>query len=132
MPADEPFLWITPRVPGNPSRRAEILRVATVARSGATADPRRLREVGDVSEAFLDGHPHGGLVLEGVDRFVLHNGVERVARAVAALHELVATRGAWLLVLVDPKDLNPRLLAWLARELDALPPAEALASLSAA
>jgi hypothetical protein len=59
--------------------------------------------------------------MDCVDLLTLHNGVERVVRAIEDLHDDVTTKGGILIVFADPQTANPRLVAWLERELDEFP-----------
>lgn len=62
----------------------------------------------------------GLVLLDGLESLVLHNGVERVQRALADLHDDVTMHGGSLVVFVDPRSASPKLVAWLERELDPL------------
>ena len=118
--ARTPFLWIT----SGPSRASadggEVLRVSAVRGIG-NADPRRLRDIQAAATTFFDEHGPGALVLDCLEPLVLHSGVERVLRFVDDLHEETAMRNAFLIVFADPRGMNRRMIAWLERELDALP-----------
>lgn len=98
-----------------------VLRMSTVDRGGDTLDPKRLGDLGDAVVAFLAGEGAGAVVLDCLEYLVANNGVERVERALAALHDEVTMRGGSLVVFVDGRRANPRLVAWLERELDPLP-----------
>ncbi len=88
---------------------------------GGTVDPKRLADLRAAAAAFLEKE-HGGLVvLDCLEYLVLHNGPERVARALADVHDDVTVNGGSLVIFVDANTANPRLVAWLARELDPLP-----------
>lgn len=113
-------MWITTRTDRLPVDSGEVLRVTSVVRSPGTVDPKRLQDLKVAAHAFLDAHPGGIMVLDGLDALSLHNGVERVVRIVEELHDEVSTRSAVLFVFVDRHRANPRLLAMLARELDPL------------
>ena len=60
-------------------------------------------------------------MVDCLDPLVVHSGVERVLRFVDDLHEETATRNAILVVFADPRSTNPRMIAWLERELDPFP-----------
>ena len=47
--------------------------------------------------------------------------MERALRFVDDLHEEIAMRNGVLVVFVDPRGVNPRMIAWLERELDSFP-----------
>lgn len=116
-----PYLWITDRAPTDSPEGGEVLRLTTIPGRLRTLDPRRAQELRAAAAAFLDEHGAGLVIVDGVDSLVLHNGVERVMRALNDLHEEVATRGAILVVFVGPTRTNPRLIPLLERELEALP-----------
>jgi hypothetical protein len=118
-PKRMPLLWITAREAESGPPEAEILRVTSLQGAMRTVQPGRLADLRAAAGAFLDEHSGGCIVLDAIDVLVVHNGVERVLRAIEALHDDVATRGGHLVVCVDAGGVNPRLLAWLDRELDA-------------
>jgi len=122
--AGEPSLWITSRAHPVAPPGGEILRVTTLDGGPWTIDPKRLQNLRAGTAAFLDEHASGTIVVDCVDLLTLHNGVERTMRALEDLHEEVATRDAVLVVFVDPRTASPRMVAWLERELDALPKAD--------
>ncbi len=98
-----------------------MLRVSTVAAGDHGLDPKRLGDLRTFAATFL-GRSEGGLVvLDCLDYLVLHNGPERVARALADVHDEVSVHGGALVVFVDANSANPRLVAWLAREFDPFP-----------
>ena len=99
----------------------EVLRVTTLSGHGTTLDPKRLGELRAAAAAFLEKEGNGLVVLDCLEYLVLHNGPERVARALADVHDEVTLRGGSLVVFVDATTANPRLVAWLAREFDPLP-----------
>jgi hypothetical protein len=80
-----------------------------------------LREIRAAATTFFDERGPGALVLDCLELLTLHSGVERVLRFVDDLHEETAMRNAFLVVFADPKGMNRRMIAWLARELDPLP-----------
>ncbi len=98
-----------------------VLQVTTLAGTPGTMDPKRLADLRTESSSFLEEAEDGIIVLDCLDFLVLHNGAERVQRALADLHDEVTVRGGSLLVFVDSHRTNPRLVAWLQRELDPLP-----------
>ncbi len=97
------------------------LQVTTTADSPGGVDPKRLSDLRTAASVFLDSHAGGVLVLDCVDLLALHNGVERVVRTIEGLHDDATTKGGTLIVFVDPRTTNPRLIAWLERELEDLP-----------
>ena len=111
-------LWITTREADSAPPEAEILRVTSLTGAMRTVQPARLADLRAAAGAFLDEHSTGCIILDAVDVLVLHNGVERVVRAIEAIHDDVATRGGQLVVCVNAVGVSPRLLAWLDRELD--------------
>lgn len=114
------FLWVTQRAAEPVPVGGEVLRVTTLSNGGRTLDPKRLGDLRDAVAGFL--HDEGGLlVLDCLEYLVLHNGPERVARALADVHDEVTMHGGTLVVFVDATTANPRLVAWLAREFDPLP-----------
>jgi len=118
--ARTPFLWITSG-PARPSvEGGDVLRVTTLRGIGG-ADPRRLQDIRAAATTFFDERGPGALVLDCLEPLVLHSGVERVLRFVDDLHEETAMRHAFLVVFADPRGMNRRMIAWLERELDALP-----------
>lgn len=132
VPSPSRFCWITPRPPVRPPPEAEVQSLTPPAPSASRMEPRALDDAREASEAFLDRHPRAFLVLDGLEALIPHYGSERIVRWVGALHEVVAIRGGCLLAFVDPAGASPRFLALLARELDPLPPREAVADLPAA
>lgn len=86
-----------------------------------TADPRRLQDLRAAATTFFDERGPETLVLDCIEALVLHSGVERVLRFVEDLHEETAMRNGVLVVFVDPRWTNPRMIAWLDRELDPFP-----------
>ena len=110
-------LWITEREWAPPA--GHVLRVTALSRGGETVDPKRLGDLRAAAAGFLQ-EGRGLVVLDCLDYLVVHNGPDRVARALADVHDEVATRGGTLVVLIHPPSANPRLVAWLAREFDAL------------
>lgn len=115
------YLWITDRTPVAQVEDGEVLRVTTLSGNGGTVDPKRLGDLCAAAAAFLEREEHGLVVLDCLEYLVLHNGPERVARALADVHDEVTLRGGSLVVFVDAQSANPRLVAWLAREFDPLP-----------
>ena len=101
-----------------------MLRVASLAQPEGAVDPRRLGDLRTAAAGFVAQDETGLVVLDCLENLVLHNGAERVLRALADLHDEVTMNGGSLIVLVDARATNPRLVAWLERELDALPPEE--------
>ncbi len=87
-------------------------------------DPKRLADLRAAAAAFVQEDGGGLVVLDCLEYLVLHNGPDRVARALADVHDEIAMRGGTFVVLVDPRSANPRLVAWLAREFDSLSPTD--------
>lgn len=100
---------------------AQVLRVTTVGGQEGTVDPKRLGDLRAAAAAFVSGDASSLVILDCLEYLVLHNGAERVLRALADLHDEVTMKGGSLIVLVDARLSNPRLVAWLERELDVLP-----------
>jgi len=119
--AGTPFLWITDRRAPKAAENGQVLRVTTIPGRVGTLDPKRVQELRTAAAAFLDEHGSSVVVVDCVDLLVLHNGVERVVRALTDLHEETATREAVLAVFVSPRSGSPRLIAWLERELEPMP-----------
>ena len=119
--ARTPFLWITARRLPAPPDGGDVLRVTTLSGAMGTADPRRLQDLRTAATTFFDERGPGALVVDCLDPLVVHSGVERVLRFVDDLHEETATRNALLVVFANPRRTNPRMIAWLERELDPFP-----------
>ncbi|HYM39025.1 MAG TPA: DUF835 domain-containing protein [Thermoplasmata archaeon] len=98
-----------------------MLRVTPLAGTDDTVDPKRLGDLRAAAAAFVAEHGSGWVLLDCLGYLVLHNGAERVERALADLHDEVTLAGGFLVVFVDARAANPRLVAWLERELDPLP-----------
>ncbi len=118
--AGRPFLWITSRPVDLAPDGGELVRVTTLRGIGTT-DPRRVQDLRAAVTAFFDERGPGTIVLDCVETLVVHAGVERLLRLVDDLHEETAMRNGMLVVFVDPRVANDRLIAWLERELDAFP-----------
>lgn len=116
-------LWITSRPEPLSWDGCAVLQVSSLHEADRTVDPKRLQDLRTEARSFLEAHAGGFLVLDCLDCLTLHNGVERVVRAVETIHEDVMTLDATLVVFLDPQIANPRLVAWLERELDGLPTA---------
>lgn len=119
--ARAPFLWVTQRPSDGTIDGGRALHVTTLSGKPGTLDPKRLPDLRAAASSFLEGAEDGVIVVDCLDFLVLHNGAERVQRALADLHDEVTVRGGTLIVLVDDQRTNPRLVAWLQRELDPLP-----------
>jgi hypothetical protein len=117
------FLWMTSARPSVAPEGGDLLRVTTLRRGLGTVDPRRLQDLRTAATTFFDENGPGLLVVDCLPSLILHAGIERVLRFVDDLHEEVAMRDAYLVVFVDPRELNRRMIAWLERELDPLPQA---------
>ncbi len=124
----QPYLWVTARDSDPGPEGGRILRVTTLGDGEGTLDPKRLQELHSVAAAFLADAADGVVLLDCLEYLVLHNGTERVQRALADLHDEVTMHGGSLVVFVNARVANPRLVAWLQRELDPLPPAQHLVS----
>lgn len=124
----QPVLLVTQRDSGEDPEHGQVLRVTTLAGTTGTLDPKRLADLHEAATAFLSREEDGLVLLDCLDFLVLHNGAERVQRALADLHDEVTVRGGSLVVLVDDERTNPRLIAWLQRELDSLPDLRDLAT----
>jgi uncharacterized protein DUF835 len=120
------FLWMTSVRPAEAPEGGDVLQVTTLRRGLGSVDPRRLQDLRAAATTFFDENGPGLLVIDCLAPLVLHAGVERVLRFVDDLHEEVAMRDAYLVVFVDPRELNRRMIAWLERELDPLPQAVAV------
>jgi Protein of unknown function (DUF835) len=116
------FLWMTTGRPTARPTGGDVLRVTTIRQGLGTVDPRRLQDLRAAATTFFDEHGPGVLVVDCLPPLVLHAGIERVLRFVDDLHEEVAMRDANLVVFADPRELSRRMIAWLERELDPLPP----------
>lgn len=101
-----------------------MLRVTTLAGKNGTLDPKRLQDLRPAAAAFLADASDGVVLLDCLEYLVLHNGPERVQRALADMHDEVTMHGGSLVVFVNVHVANPRLVAWLQRELDVLPGAQ--------
>lgn len=119
--AGKPYLWITERPSEHPPGDGQILRVTTVSGTVESVNPKRLSDLRAVAAAFVGDAADGVVLLDCIEYLVLHNGAERVERALADLHDEVTMHGGSLVVFVDVRVANPRLVAWLQRELDPLP-----------
>jgi len=116
-----PHLWITDRASLPSEEGGRVLRISTLPGLEGAVDPKRLGDLRAAAAAFLSGDDSGLVILDCLEYLVLHNGADRVLRALADLHDEVTMHGGSLIVLVDAHSANPRLVAWLERELDALP-----------
>lgn len=114
-----PQLWITDRA-SPPAGAGQVLLVTALAGREGTVDPKRLHDLRAAAVVFASGHAAGLVVVDCLESLVLHNGAERVLRSLADLHDEVTMNGGSLIVLVDSHAANPRLVAWLERELDVL------------
>lgn len=119
--AGRPYLWITERGVDPPTDGGQVLRLTTLNGKTGTVDPKRLGDLRTSAAAFVAGDATGLVVVDCLDYLVLHNGPERVLRALADLHDDVSVNGGCLVVFVDAQIANPRLVAWLERELDPFP-----------
>ena len=117
----KPFLWITSRAIEAPPEGGDLLRVTSLRGGVATADPRRLQDLRSAATTFFDERGPGIVVVDCLESVILHAGIERALRFVDDLHEETAMRNGILVVFVDPRSVNPRMIAWLERELDLLP-----------
>lgn len=116
-----PRLWVTGRFDMATPDGTEVVPVTRLADVPQALDPKHLGGLRDAILLFLKAHPGALVVLDCLEPLVLHNGVERVERALADLHDEITVRGATLVVFVDAEAMNPRLVAWLERELDSIP-----------
>ncbi len=116
-----PFLWVTDRPSAPPGDGGRILRVTPFDGTDGTIGPKRLGDLCAAAAAFLAGDAAALVVLDCLKYLVLHNGTERVLRALADLHDQVTMGGGTLIVFVNAQITNPRVVAWLERELDPLP-----------
>ena len=119
--AHRTVLWITDRAREDLGEDAHVLRVTTLGDLEGGVDPKRLGDLRDAVIAFVSRDASGLVILDCMEYLVLHNGADRVLRALADLHDVVTMNGGSLVVFVDVHLANPRLVAWLERELDALP-----------
>lgn len=117
----EPHLWITDRWEVEAREGGAVLRVTTLRAPPGALDPKHVQELRGAVAAFLDEHGPATVVVDCVEVLTLHNGVERVVRALEDLHEEVAMRDATLAVFLSPRGANPRLAAWLEREFERFP-----------
>jgi len=125
----EPHLWITDRRDVEARDGGVVLRVTTLRGPPGTLDPKHVQELRGAVAAFLDEHgPGTSVIVDCVEVLALHNGVERVVRALEDLHEEVAMRDATLVVFLSSRGTNPRLAAWLEREFERLPAGAAAAA----
>lgn len=115
------YLWLTQRPMEPQPEGGEMIRVTTLSGTGRTIDPKRLVDLHAAAAAFLEQAEPGLVVLDCLEYLVLHNGPERVARALADVHDEVSVHGGTLVIFVESNAANPRLVAWLAREFDPLP-----------
>lgn len=115
------YLWVTDRTQDPPANGGAVLRVTTLSGKNGTVDPKRLGDLRASAAAFVSNDASGLVILDCLEYLVLHNGAERVLRALADLHDEITMHGGSLVVVVDERIGNPRLVAWLERELDALP-----------
>lgn len=115
------YLWLTQRGPTPAPDGGQVIRVTTLEADGSTLDPKRLGDLRAAACAFLEGGPGGLVVLDCLEYLVLHNGPDRVARVLADLHDDITVHGGTLVLFVESRTANPRLVAWLAREFDPLP-----------
>jgi hypothetical protein len=120
----KPYLWFTEHDSDSTPDGSRIVRVTSLADAAGGIDPKRLQDLRPAAAAFLGDAAEGVVLLDCVDYLILHNGAERVQRALADLHDEVTMHGGSLVVFVDARGANPRLVAWLQRELDPLPPAQ--------
>lgn len=121
-----PYLWITDRPPLPPASGGRILLVSTLEGLEGAVDPKRLGDLRVATAAFISRNESSLVVLDCLEYLVLHNGADRVLRTLADLHDEVTMHEGSLIVLVDARMANSRLVAWLERELDALPLGEVL------
>ena len=98
-----------------------MLRVTPLHEIPGTVDPKRLPDLRAAAVTFIERSGDCLILLDCLECLVLHNGAERVERALADLHDDVAVRNGSLVVFADERTANPRLVAWLQREFDPLP-----------
>ncbi len=115
----DPFLWITSRDVGVLEEDGHSLHVSP---DDGGMDPKRLGDLRIAAARFLASSEGSVLVLDCLELLALHNGVERVVRTIEGIHDDATTKGGILIVCADPRTANPRLIAWLERELEAFPP----------
>jgi hypothetical protein len=102
--------------------------MTSLADAPGAFDPKRLQDLRPAAAAFLGDAGEGVVLVDCLDYLILHNGAERVQRALADLHDEVTMHGGSLVVFVNARVANPRLVAWLQRELDPLPTVQVAAS----
>lgn len=119
--ARTPFLWLTAGSMSPVPDGGELLRVTTLRGSMGTAHPKRLRDLRAAATTFFDERGPGVVIVDCLPSLVLHSGIERVLRFIEDLHEDAAVRDGFLVVFADARRMNPRMIAWLERELDPFP-----------
>ncbi len=113
-----PYLWITALASPSVTNGGTTLCVTPSADPLGGVDPKRLGDMRTAACSFLETHEGGVLIMDCLDLLAMHNGVERVVRAIEGIHDDATTKGGILVVFVDPRTASPRLVAWLERELE--------------
>ncbi|MBU7014080.1 MAG: DUF835 domain-containing protein [Theionarchaea archaeon] len=83
-------------------------------------DPTNLPRLTHTVTQFVRQTPQSFVLLTGLEYLVVHNGFERVLKHVHMINDQVMTHSSRLLVVVDPKTLDPKELSLLQRELRSL------------
>jgi predicted hydrocarbon binding protein len=97
--------------------RTTIVWLSTAETEEVTVPPQNLSALYYQIENFLKKSNRGIVLLSGTEYLVSHNSYQSVLKFVQLLNELIAVRGAVLMVSLSPKTLEEKDLKTLEREL---------------
>ncbi|MFH0815548.1 MAG: DUF835 domain-containing protein [Methanobacteriota archaeon] len=102
--------------------RTPIIWLSTAETTEATVAPQNLSALYYQIESFLKKSEKGIVLLSGMEYMISQNSYQSVLKFIQLLNELIAVRGAILLVSLSPLTLDEKDLKTLERELEAFVP----------
>lgn len=97
-----------------------ILWLSQLEEQEKGVDPTNLPRLTHTVSEFIRQTPQSFVLLTGLEYLVVHNGFERVLKHVHMINDQIMTHNSRLLVVVDPKTLDPKEMSLLQRELHTL------------
>jgi hypothetical protein len=84
---------------------------------GISIDPTNLPRLTHTVTQFIGQAPISFVLVAGLEYLIVHNGFDRVLKHLHMVNDQVMTHPSRLLVVVDPKTLDPKELSLLEREM---------------
>ena len=94
-----------------------VLWLSQIEKEGTSIEPTNLPRLTHTITEYIKQAPVSFILLVGLEYLIVHNGFDKVLKHLHMVNDQVMTHNARLVVVVDPKALDPKELSLLEREM---------------